>query len=59
MIEEVVVIPGDKPILPSIKKRKVASMTSSDKKRKVATMTSSVKDLKDNHEKKWPGVKFE
>ena len=40
-------IPGEESIVPSNKKRKVASMT------------NSITDIKNDHEKKRPGVKFE
>ena len=62
MLEEVVVIAGDEPLLPGTQKKKPkpASLTMTEKKRKAATISTTLTDCKnDHHEKKLPSVKFE
>ena len=59
MLEEVVIIAGDEPLLPGTQKRKPASLTITEKKRKVATISTTLTDCKNDHDKKLPSVKFE
>ena len=59
MLEEVVVIKGDQPLLPGTQKKKPSSLTTTERKRKVANITTTLTDCKNDHEKKLPSVKFE
>ena len=61
MLEEVVVIAGDEPLLPGTQKKKPkpASLTTTERKRMFASISTSLTDCKNDHEKKLPSVKFE
>ena len=61
MLEEVVVIAGDEPLLPGTpeKKPKPASLTTTERKRMFASISTSLTDCKNEHEKKLPSVKLD